>query len=202
MALKDILHVIAADAERKAVALREAADDAYQAGMEAAEAEAREECAEIVAAAQRQAEQEKVRALHRVRLEDLRQQVQVQQAAFVAAVNAAQLELSAARQRPNYEELLARLLDEAAGCLDAPVVLVVHPEDRTRIEALAHAQGIEAQAIELRDDLAPGVIVRTPDGRVAVDNTLTSRLLRAQADLHALLADLLVMRQETPAGRA
>jgi hypothetical protein len=34
-------------------------------------------------------------------------------------------------------------------------------------------------------------MVRTLDGRIAVDNTLTSRLLRARPDLHALLADLL-----------
>jgi vacuolar-type H+-ATPase subunit E/Vma4 len=70
-------------------------------------------------------------------------------------------------------------------------MVVVHPDDEQLLRAILDEQGIRPDAIETRADLAPGVMVRTLDGRIVVDNTLSSRLLRARPDLHALLADLL-----------
>jgi len=191
MALKDILNVIAADAEKEAVAVRRAAEDAYRDRMQEAEHHAATARAGILAEAQTLAEHEKVRILHRVRLENLRQQVQVQQAAFLAAVHEAQLSLGEARKRPDYADSLAQLLAEAMANFDAPVVVVVHPDDEELIQEIARKQGLELHGIETRANLAPGVQVRTADGCVVVDNTLESRLQRAMPDLHALLADLL-----------
>jgi vacuolar-type H+-ATPase subunit E/Vma4 len=96
-----------------------------------------------------------------------------------------------ARNRSDYGELLARLVVEAWGCIDQPATVVVHPHDEPLLRAILDEQGIRPHAIETRADLAPGVMVRTLDARIVVDNTLTSRLLRARPDLHALLADLL-----------
>jgi vacuolar-type H+-ATPase subunit E/Vma4 len=191
MALKDILSVIAADAEEEARAIRQAAEQAYRVRMQVVEDEANALRAGIVAEAQHLAEQERVRILHRVRLENLRQRLQVQQSAFLAAVCEAQGSVSGARERSDYGELLARLVGEAWGCIDKPAMVVVHPDDEQLLRAILDEQGIRPHAIETRADLAPGVMVRTLDGRIAVDNTLTSRLLRARPDLHALLADLL-----------
>ena len=65
--------------------------------MPAAAAQAQELRAGILTEAQRAAEHEKARRLYRVRLETLREQVQVQEAAFKEAVRRSQQQLAQAR---------------------------------------------------------------------------------------------------------
>lgn len=191
MALQDILRVIAADAEREAATLEQAGEAAYQAQLQAAAAQAEALRSAILAEARRTAEHEKARRLHRVRLEALREQVQVQEAAFREAVRRAQQQLAEARRRADYASLLASLLDEALAPFEEPVVVVVHPDDAAVVRDLLAAPGRPPSQVELDAGLAPGVIVRSHDGRLVSDNTLPSRLERALPDLHSLLSDLL-----------
>lgn len=198
MALQDILDVIAADAQREVTAIQQAAEEACRARREDAETKAAEMRASILAEAQRLAEQEKTKQLHRVRLENLRQQVQVQQSAFLAAVQQAKAELGQARQRADYPKLLSGLTAEAVAYyqtsstrLETDIIVVVDAADEDLIQTILQAQQIKPQAIETEGSLVPGVIVRSLDGLIVNDNTVESRLQRALPDLPALLADLL-----------
>lgn len=191
MALQDILRVIAADAEREVAALEQAGEAAYQARLRAAAAQAEELRAAILHEARRAAEHEKARRLHRVKLEALREQVQVQEASFREAVRRAQQQFIEARQRADYASLLAPLLTEALAPFEEPVVVVVHPDDADIIRDLLTAPGCPPSQVEMDASLAPGVVVRSRDGRLVSDNTLPSRLARALPDLHSLLSDLL-----------
>ncbi|MEA3336634.1 MAG: V-type ATP synthase subunit E [Chloroflexota bacterium] len=202
MALKDILEIIAADAEKEAEAILQAAEETYAARMEAAEVRAAQTRARILAEAQRAAQQEEARRLHRVKLENQRQQVQVQESAFLAAVRRAQEILAAARQRPDYEDILARLAAEALAHTDEPAIVVVHPDDVDLIRAILdthHDQPQRVEAVETEEGLAPGVIVRSVNARVVTENTLDSRLQRSLPDLRPLLSDLL--SEDQPGGR-
>lgn len=191
MALQDILDVIAADAEREAAAITQAAEVAYVARLQAAEAKAQELRAGILAEAERMAEHEKARRLHRVKLEALREQVQVQESAFREAVRRSQQQLAQARQHAGYPSALIQLLAEALAPFDEPVVVVVHPDDVGIIRDSLSVPGRPSCQVEVDSSLAPGVIVRSHDGRLISDNTVPSRLQRALPDLHSLLSDLL-----------
>lgn len=191
MALQDILDVIAADAEQEATAILTSASQAYEARLETARQEAAALHDDILADAERAAQQERARRLHRSRLENQRLQVQVQDAAFLAAVRCAQQTLAASRQRPDYDQILNRLLDEALAHFDEPVQVVVAPEDVDRVQPLLEARPGQPHTVETQTGLAPGVVVRSSDGRVVTENTAESRLQRALVDLRPLLADLL-----------
>jgi vacuolar-type H+-ATPase subunit E/Vma4 len=191
MALQDILHIIVADAEHEAATIEQAGEAAYQARLQAAAAQAEALRAGILAEAQRDAEHEKARRLHRVKLEALREQVLVQEAAFKEAVRRSQQQLAQVRQQPDYATVLTQLLAEALAPFDEPVVVMVHPNDAGIIRDILSAPGHPPCQVEIDNNLAPGVVVRSHDGRLVSDNTLASRLQRALPDLHSLLSDLL-----------
>jgi vacuolar-type H+-ATPase subunit E/Vma4 len=191
VALQDILDVIAADAEQETTAILTSAGQAYDARLEAARQEAASLRDDILADAERAAQQERARRLHRSRLENQRLQVQVQDAAFLAAVRCAQQTLAGCRERPDYDQILYKLLDEALARFDEPVQVVVAPQDVDRVQALLEARPGQAHGVEAQAGLAPGVVVRSSDGRVITENTVESRLQRTLVDLRPLLADLL-----------
>jgi vacuolar-type H+-ATPase subunit E/Vma4 len=191
VALQDILDVIAADADQEAAAILTAARQAYDSRLETARQEAAALRDDILADAERAAQQERARRLHRSRLENQRLQVQVQDAAFLAAVRCAQQDLAACRGRPDYDQILDNLLNEALARFDEPAQVVVAPEDVHRVHSLLAARSGQPHAVEAQTGLAPGVVVRTRDGRIVTENTVESRLQRALVDLRPLLADLL-----------
>lgn len=200
MALQNILDAIVADAARETAAIEQAGEAAYQERMQEAVGEAEALRASIMAEARRAAEHEQARRLHRVRLEALRERVQVQEAAFQEAVRRSRETLAQARHQDGYHNALTQLLAEALAEYevqdpvrpgDAEAVVVAHPDDVQVIRRILSAQERHLQRIEIQADLAPGVIVRSPDGRIESDNTLPSRLQRALPDLHSLLSDLL-----------
>jgi V/A-type H+/Na+-transporting ATPase subunit E len=77
--------------------------------------------------------------------------------------------------KPGYGDVLLALAEEAAGEIDAPEALVVHPDDKEKIEEWAARKGIE-----LRTDpsLKLGVRISNRHGKT-VENTLPERLNRA-----------------------
>ncbi len=191
MALKDILQVIDADADREVAAIRSAAEDAAAVRLQQAETEAAAVRQRILADAQIAAEQQAARLLHRARLETLRHRVEVQETAFRMAVGRAREILESARERSDYDALLGALLDEALSDFDGPVTIVVHPDDAAVVRSkLAQKNGSEYM-VETSAEVSMGVVVRSQDGRIMIENSLHSRLDRALPDLRAQLADLL-----------
>ena len=191
MALNDILQVINADANREVAAIRSAAEEATAVRLQEAETEAAAVHQRILAEAQAAAEQQAARLLHRARLETLRHRVEVQETAFRMAVGRARESLESARERSDYDALLGALLDESLSGFDEPVTIVVHPDDAVVMRSILQDRGGSEYTVETSAEVSMGVVVRSQDGRIVIENTLHSRLERALPDLRAQLADLL-----------
>jgi V/A-type H+-transporting ATPase subunit E len=78
--------------------------------------------------------------------------------------------------KPNYGEVLSALADEAFQAVKAPEAVVVHPNDRDKLEDWAVHKGIE-----LRTDpgIRVGVRIISSGGKSSVENSLPERLDRA-----------------------
>jgi V/A-type H+/Na+-transporting ATPase subunit E len=78
--------------------------------------------------------------------------------------------------KPNYGEILHALADEAIKAVKAPEAVVVHPNDRDKLEGWAMQNGIE-----LRTDsgIRLGARIISSGGKNSVENSLPERLDRA-----------------------
>jgi V/A-type H+-transporting ATPase subunit E len=110
----------------------------------------------------------------------------------VAAVFAsAERELDrTASERDRYERILRGLLAEAAEGFGDQVVVECAEAELGITQAAARSLGVNAEVLASRD-VRRGVRVRSADGRFVVENTLRSRLERAQAVMIAQIADVL-----------
>lgn len=187
MALQDILEAIAAEAEAEATAILRQVEAEAAEQRAAAEKQANARRQQLLAEAEAQAAQERSRLLHRARLDTIRRLVEVQEQAFLAALNIAKDELARIRCRPEYDAVFAALLREALAVSEELTVVRVDPRDGERAMALVGA----THTVEPTLTTWGGVVALSRDGRVMVENTLESRLERALPDLRALLAPLL-----------
>ena len=93
--------------------------------------------------------------------------------------------LTGIRSSPGYQDIFSRLVRDAAGEIPEPdSVIHIDPRDRDVCREILETAGLNgsiAEDIETRG----GARVTTRDGRITVDNTLESRLVRAK-DIHAL----------------
>ncbi len=134
------------------------------------------------------------------RLEAYRRKVEAElRAATRRAESAAELTLSTARiqargqwialvkqkvlsgfeeiaRKPNYEEILQALAEEAMEAVESPEAVVVHPDDKAKLNAWAIQK-----KLDLRTDpgLHLGVRIVTHGGQRSVENSLPERLKRA-----------------------
>lgn len=113
------------------------------------------------------------------------------------AIEQARRRIKSFREDPQYERLLLSLVEESSGILepsllqDEPAILVLHPDDKPLLQGSPDSlpQGFE---IQTKNEVANGVIARSGDGRVQVDNRLESRLDRALIKIsQTLTADIL-----------
>lgn len=195
MSLEVILAAI--EAAGQAELTRRQADLDTQVAQIAAEAESAASAhqAEAARLALAPAGRERARLLHNARLESLRLMGQTRQALVAAALAGTQQQLSGMRQLPGYPDLLRRLMIEALAAL-GPEEAAGHPPHvcvDARDEAAAwdclSANGSLAQAtLETSLDCWGGVIVRSGDGRIVIDNRLEARLERATPMLRRVLA--------------
>jgi vacuolar-type H+-ATPase subunit E/Vma4 len=169
--------------------------------------EARQRAAQIVNDAKAEAEQMVATAAHqleqraaaaRMRAEgtgNLRAasvllQVKDEEIARVFAAARQHLE-SLTTDSARYERLLRGLLAEAARGFQGPVEIECAEADVARVDAAARALGVSGSVRPSRD-VSLGVRVRGGEGRrFVVENTLVSRLERAQPMLTSAIADLL-----------
>lgn len=97
-------------------------------------------------------------------------------------------ELERITQDPaRYESILRGLLREAAEGFNGPVVVDCAERDVHAVETAARELGLHLVRVNAAPALRGGVRVSSEDGRFVVENTLLSRLRRAQ---QLLLADV------------
>lgn len=160
-----------------------------------AEAERLREAAHREAAAP--ARRERAHILHQARQEALQIVGAARQELVERALAMTRERLGAFRDHPEYagalQKLVAEALESLRGSLagDERPCLTYDRRDRDLVERALAEPGREDPALENNLEVWGGVIARSPDNRVVVDNTLEARLARAAPFLRRNLPRLL-----------
>ncbi len=90
--------------------------------------------------------------------------------------------------RPDFDRVLMALAEEAIKAVDAPEAVVVHPDDKAKLDGWAKRKGLD-----LRTDpgIRLGVRMIASGGRRSVENSLPERLQRAWDTLASGMAQRL-----------
>ncbi|HUF39282.1 MAG TPA: V-type ATP synthase subunit E [Anaerolineales bacterium] len=197
MSLEAVLGVIDQDCSARVAEIETGIGAEIAAVERAARQEAERVRLEALAAAVRPSQRLRLEAQHRARLEAL----EVVDAAQVELLETARVRireiLAETRRAPGYPALFAHLarqaLAELAGSLEPDEVpfLSADPCDRAVLEALRETLD-PAPETEYDRSGWGGVVARSRDGRVLVDNFLETRFERAWPVLRAELARSLV----------
>jgi vacuolar-type H+-ATPase subunit E/Vma4 len=146
-------------------------------------------------AAQLPVGRECARLQHRARLDSLRLLGQARQELIDTALDEIRQRLRVVRQSAEYTALLRRLIEEALDALGAkevaanPPSIIVDGRDETLVrDILRGNDGIARATLDSSLECWGGVIVRSGDGQITVDNRLETRLDRAMPVLQRELA--------------
>ncbi len=166
---------------------------------------AEEEAAGLVA--EGEAEAQKIRGRHRARVEPmlateaaslqntaklgaLRATANAREQLLVAAFNQAANCLAEMRASASYAALFRALAREAVEGLGTDLVAHVDPRDAALARSVFAELGVQVE-IAQQDIPLGGLEVMTRDGRIAIVNTLASRLERAKGQLRGPVAAIL-----------
>ena len=202
MSLQAILEAIYAAGEEEARQIESEARAKSQELLAAAEGEAEALRLRACQAAERPAAQECARIRQQARLESWRIAGAAREALIARALEGLREELASLRSRRDYPAILGGLAREAL----AELAPCLSPEEAPRLEADARDAALLdplLSALGRAVTLDPGrrcwggVRATSADGRVAVDNTLESRLERAMPSLRLHLATVFDAPAET-----
>jgi len=90
--------------------------------------------------------------------------------------------------RPDYDEILETLAEEAMKAAEGAEALVVHPDDKVRVSAWVKQKGLE---LRTDPELYLGVRIVAREGQCSVENSLPERLERAWETLASPVAQRL-----------
>jgi V/A-type H+-transporting ATPase subunit E len=178
--------------------LREARDKAEKIKAEA-EKKAKGIEDEIIGKGKREAEQEKQRIIANARLRARKMKLDAKEEVIRAALEEAEKKLKKVSTSKDYPKVLENLIEEAAISIgEKEVKIFVRKEDARILTAdLLEKLSKEAKCkISLSSqtiNTCGGVIARTNDGRVEVDNTLETRMERMREDLRSQVAEVLLL---------
>lgn len=136
-------------------------------------------------------ESKATRLRNQARIQSTRTLMKAREAIVQQAREGALVQVRALREREDYPDLLAGLLDEALAALPGEGAVVrIDPRDRELIAGLlAKTKPGAPLDVEVALDTWGGVEVASADGRIIVRNTLETRLERADPYLRRLVAE-------------
>lgn len=188
MALSDILEAIHADSretESRVISEAQAEVDRILLGArEDAAAEERRQAASL----DDQIRLEQSRIMSRAHLEAARERRTLREEVYLDVLGRVRLRIETLRDSPDYREVLADLLDEAMAVLPEATTVVVDPVDVDVVRTLVESRRLDVD-VEPGECLLGGVVV-VAEG-CSVDNTLHSRLQRADEHLRFIAGELI-----------
>jgi V/A-type H+/Na+-transporting ATPase subunit E len=191
MAYEELIQSMEMDAALRIREVQAAAESCVGETLEAARRQADEVRAGHMAEAASRIEVERHQRLYRAREEAKAGLARIREEHLRSAVAAAREELACRRGQDGYPDVLEGLLREALDTLGEDGARVhVDPRDEATVRALLeHPPG----GLPVLPDLETtgGVVVDSADERIRVDNTLESRLARAEEVYRRELYDLL-----------
>lgn len=186
MALEDILGAIRSETERAVAMLLEEAESEARQILQLAVAEAEREEARLAATVDDRIRQERGRLLSRGHLEAANERRSAREEVYQTALDQVSGRLAEVRNSPRYRDVFERLLDATLAILPAPAAIHVDMGDAEVMKGLLKARSIDA-SLET-EDLPLGGLVAVSAGR-SLDNTLASRLVRADPELRLVAGE-------------
>ena len=155
---------------------------------------AKEEAATIASqrarAAANQAEALMVRAKSAAQLESSSLRLKAQHGAVESVMEAAKAKIAALKGK-NYEEVLGKLLKEAADSVNGKVKeVIVNPKDQKLADKLVADAGLKAK-ISTNDSVESGVRLKAEGSNVTIENSLSGRLAALQDELASEVSSVL-----------
>lgn len=196
MALGDILEAIRAESRETGFRIISEAQVEVERILREAREEADGEEQLLAASLDDRTRIEKSRIMSRAHLDASRQRRAEREKVYQSALEEVRQRVEALRRSPDYKPVLHSLIDEAMAVLPEATTVLADPTDIAVVEALVEERGLGIR-IETRNCPMGGVVV-VAEGR-SVDNTLHSRLQRADQQLRFIAGELLPdMRGEAP----
>ena len=194
--VEKIIHRIEEDTEAKAKALTKEAEGKARATISEAEGKAAETRSGIVGRGEREAEQERQRILANAKLRERKAKLDAKEAVIKEAFSLAEEKLKEAASGKEYQAVLKNLLQEAVASLGSGTLVVMgRKEDAKHLKeilpAVAKGSGVAMKLSSETINAAGGVVVKTEDGRVEVNNTFETRLARLRDDLRPAVSKIL-----------
>ena len=191
MAYEDLLKSVEESAHEKEQELR----NREKTAVDEIKARAKKRADEIRKAhideAEKSVTAERNKLLYLTKADNKEQLIRVRETAFDQAFAESEARLKSLRSDPEYPQIFAKLLKEAAGAMgDGAFVVHIDPRDEVLCRTILAAQGLSS---EIRPDLTTsgGVVASLPDNSVVISNTVESRLGRAKElkrkEIHAIL---------------
>ncbi len=138
-----------------------------------------------------QAGRQRARIIQHARVEALQALGQAREDMIGKSMDRIRSELSSAREKSIYPEVMERLtkeaLDELAGSAQGEAHISIDPRDRDLVSRIVAGMELDLP-VSCNLDCWGGLIVTSQDGKVIVTNTLESRLERAATFLRGYLA--------------
>lgn len=188
MALEDILATIRTEAEETASDLLAAARAEADQLLERAREEASREERRLAGSLDDRTRQERSRVLSRARLDAARARDLAREEVYQSARERVIRRLEQVRTSPDYEGILAALLEEAIAAMPAIDEVRVDPRDVESMERIVADRGLDVAVVPEETPL--GGVLAVADRR-AVDNTLATRLERADEHLRYIAGELI-----------
>jgi len=189
--IKKIISKIKEDAEREAEKIKEKARKKEEEILKKAEAEAKSKSDEILNQGKKEAELEKQRILANAKLQAKKIKLDVKEKIIEKSFSLAEEKLKELVSSEEYEKILKDLIREAISTLGREDLEVLCRKEDEKIvkKIIKDLSGVELA----KDNISTigGVIVRSKDRQVQVDNTFEARLTRMRDDLRIKVAKIL-----------
>jgi len=189
--IKKIISKIKEDAEREAEKIKEKARKKEEEILKKAEAEAKSKSDEILNQGKKEAELEKQRILANAKLQAKKIKLDVKEKIIEKSFSLAEEKLKEVVSSEEYEKILKDLIREAISTIGREDLEVLCRKEDEKIvkKIIKDLSGVELA----KDNISTigGVIVRSKDRQVQVDNTFEARLTRMRDDLRIEVAKIL-----------
>ncbi len=183
-------------AQQEAQAILDAARAKADSVRTQAEAKAVVESERILAGARQTVEKLIDQATAKAQLEAQMLKLQRREQALQRAFTKARLRLATIPERPDYTDIVRRLISEAVTYMgDAAFVIRTDAATRRVLDQTLLADLMQQLDVQLERgpqlEEGIGIVLTTPDGRRRYDNTLETRLARIQEDVRASVYHIL-----------
>ncbi len=190
--VQNIIDKITDDAQKKAKEIEDTAKEEKNSILAEAKEKGEKTKTDILANAEKKATAEKDRIVAEARVKARKVALKAREEVIEEAFTRGRDEIEKATAHPDYQKTLKRLIQESislAGEGNLEIVLTARDKRILKAEAL---QGMEN--VKISSEKLPGMgglIVRTTDRTIEIDNTIETRIEREKSDLRKKVAAVL-----------